>query len=109
MKTKTCGECYFYHPIFKHEGVCIVTSELCKTCDFTRECALGGVYPKPPPTLFQRITQSPEVLAEEFVEMMPDPQFGDYRPFSMLTYTFYETRVEAIAATVAKLKETSDV
>jgi hypothetical protein len=60
------------------------------------------------PTLFDRITASPEVLAEEFVEMMYDRVAGDYRYYSMLTGEFYNSREEAIAATVAKLKEVAD-
>jgi hypothetical protein len=56
-------------------------------------------------TLFDRITASPEVLAEEFVEMMYDRVAGDYRYYSMLTGEFYNSREEAIAATIEKLKE----
>lgn len=56
-------------------------------------------------TLFDRITRSPEVLAPEFVEMMYDRVAGDYRYYSMLTGEFYNSRDEAIAATVNKLKE----
>lgn len=57
MNNKTCGECRFYHPIFKHEGSCTATSDLRKTCDFTIGCAIGGVYPKPPPTNGDKIRQ----------------------------------------------------
>jgi hypothetical protein len=56
-------------------------------------------------TLFKKITSSPEVLAEEFVEMMYDRVAGDYRYYSMLTGEFYNSREEAIVATVEKLKE----
>lgn len=56
-------------------------------------------------TLFQEITASPEVLAEEFVEMMYDRVAGDYRYYSMLTGEFYNSREEAHAATVEKLNE----
>jgi hypothetical protein len=56
-------------------------------------------------TLFDRITASPEVLAEEFVEMMYDRVAGDYRYYSMLTGEFYNSSEEAIAATLEKLKE----
>jgi hypothetical protein len=48
------------------------------------------------------------VLAEEFVEMMYDRVAGDYRYYSMLTGEFYNSREEAIAATVAKLKEVGE-
>ena len=59
-------------------------------------------------TVFHEITASPEVLAEEFVEMMYDRVAGDYRYYSMLTGEFYNSREEAIAATVAKLMEVCD-
>ena len=62
-------------------------------------------------TLFDRITQSPEVLAEEFVE--PYTRWGAdghletlWRSnFRELSGMLFDTKEEAIAATVAKLKE----
>lgn len=66
MENKTCGECRFYHPIFKHEGVCTCTSDLHKTCDFTKECAIGGVYPKPPPTNGDVIRQGGDCALAHF-------------------------------------------
>lgn len=57
MSKKTCGGCRYYHPIFEHEGVCTATSDLHKTCDFTSDCAIGGIYPKPPPTNGDKIRQ----------------------------------------------------
>ena len=57
------------------------------------------------PTVFNRITVSPEVLAEEFVGMMYDRVSGEDKYYSMLTGEFYGEYVEAITATVAKLKE----
>jgi hypothetical protein len=64
MANKTCGECRYYHPIFEHEGVCIATSDLHKTCDFTSDCAIGGFNPKPSPTNGDKIRQmSNEELA----------------------------------------------
>lgn len=106
MNNKTCGECRFYHPIWEHEGVCTATSDLRKTCDFTSECAIGGVYPKPSVTVFDLITTSPEVLAPCFVEKQPD-QWDDnnYAYYSYLTKEWYATEDRAISATVAKLKE----
>jgi hypothetical protein len=61
------------------------------------------------PTLFDRITESPEVLAPYFVEKQPD-QWGDddYAYYSYLTKEWYATEDKAIAATVAKLKEVCD-
>ena len=66
MKNKTCGECRYYHPILKHEGVCTATSELRKTCDFTRGCAIAGVYPKPSPTNGDVIRQGGNGALAEF-------------------------------------------
>lgn len=57
-------------------------------------------------TLFDRITASPEVLADEFIGVMFDHRFtSKYRFYSMLTGDWYDIYEEAIAATVAKLKE----
>ena len=60
-------------------------------------------------TIFNRITASLEVLAEEFVGLIFDHRFtSKYRYFSKLTREFYDTKPEAIAATVAKLKEVEE-
>lgn len=74
-----------------------------------RESTIACILFEPKkPTLFDRITASPEVLAGEFVEMMYDRVAGDYRYYSMLTGEFYNSREEAISVTVAKLKEVCD-
>ena len=62
-------------------------------------------------TVFDRITASPEVLAEEFVE--PYTRWGEdghletlWRSnFRELSGMLFDTKEEAIAATVAKLQE----
>lgn len=103
-----------------------------KACPFAKELCLQGENGEPRKTVgwlcsaicdkcparnplrhgynsvFNQITQSPEVLAEEFVEMMYDRVAGDYRYYSMLTGEFYNSREEAIAATVEKLNEVCD-
>jgi hypothetical protein len=64
-----------------------------------------------PMTVFEQITDSPEVLAPIFVflkasfvtNLNPKQQW-----ISTLTGEVYPTRAEAIAATVAKLKEVCD-
>lgn len=61
--------------------------------------------PKHKQSLFDRITKSIDTLAVEFVGMMYDRVSGEDRYYSMLTGDFYNTYEEAIAATVAKLKE----
>ena len=85
-KEKNCLNCRIH---WDREGCC----EVCRWEDNDH------------PSLFYQITRSPEVLAEEFVEMMYDRVAGDYRYYSMLTGEFYNSREEAITATVAKLKE----
>lgn len=56
-------------------------------------------------TIFHRITASPEVLAEEFCDTMFSCYNNAFRWYSMLTGEFYNSKAEAIAATVARLKE----
>jgi hypothetical protein len=59
-------------------------------------------------TVFDRITQSEDTLAEEFVDMMYDRVAGEYRYYSMLTGDFYNSRADAITATVDRLKGLED-
>lgn len=56
------------------------------------------------PTLFDQITQSHETLAEKLVV---EYRHGvkDYAYYSTVTYELYNTKSEALATTVAKLKE----
>jgi hypothetical protein len=71
---------------------------------------------QPNPTLFDRITTSPEVLAEKLVYCVPVPLFDFgaglerwytvFSPFDNNKY--FRTKEEAIAATVEKLKEVCD-
>lgn len=63
---------------------------------------------KSKPTLFDRITNSVDTLAVEFVGMMYDRVFGEDKYYSMLTGEFYNNREEAHAATVTKLKEVAE-
>lgn len=55
-------------------------------------------------TLFYQITESPETLAEKFVEYTMDGTMF----YSVLTKEDYCTKERAIAATVKKLKEVCD-
>jgi hypothetical protein len=57
-----------------------------------------------PVTVFDRITESVETLADEFVDALYDRVAGEYRYYSMLTAEFYDSRKEALTATVAELK-----
>ena len=64
---------------------------------------------KPTLTVFQQITQSPEVLAEYCVYECGDI-YGDGYPvwYSSVTKIYYAEKAEAIAATVARLKEVAE-
>lgn len=66
--------------------------------------------PKTPPTVFERITVSPETLAEQLVYWDQNPPNSGW--ISNLIrrggYKTYRTKLEAIAATLEKLKEVAD-
>lgn len=66
--------------------------------------AIGYAEKFPEKTVFDRITLSPEVLAEEFVESTMDGTMF----YSILTKGDYCTKESAIAATVARLKEVAE-
>lgn len=58
-------------------------------------------------SLFQQITASPEALAEKLVvEYLHGVK--DYAYYSAVTRELYDTKAEAIAATLEKLKEVAD-
>ena len=117
MERKRCGDCIFYHGIYDDCGVCTLceTDETFdKTCDFVYSCK--KFQPKQPETLFDRITSSPEVLAEKLVYQRNCKMIHQNDKCTIGYWTFswkssvikgqsFETREEAIAATVAKLKE----
>jgi hypothetical protein len=94
MKNKTCGDCRHYQEKGRF-AVC--------TFDYTATSISSACEHFSKPTLFDRITQSPEVLAEKSVYQnyiglwcSPFIQWGK------------DTKAEAIAATVARLKEVCD-
>lgn len=96
----------------------------CNDCRFYLTCESAGLIlpacsdflPVIRRTLFDRITSSPEVLAEKLVYCVPVPLFDPgaglerwytvFSPFDAKKY--FRTKEEAIAATVAKLKEIED-
>ena len=58
------------------------------------------------PTVFDRITNSPEVLAPNFVYHAMTDEYGrDYWGSSLLAGRFWKTEPEAISATLAELKK----
>lgn len=92
----------------------IIMCSECKMCDgdrctffdnySDRESSIACILFEPKKqTVFDRITESPEVLAEKLVLEMP--MSGWYR--SIILDRVYRTKSEAIAATVEKLKEHS--
>lgn len=98
MSKKTCGQCK-YRYAYRHDEDC---NGRCRVHPFNRvfsnKPACSKFEPIPPPTLFETITASPEVLAESLVFW----EGGWTSRFIRLTTTNWE---EAIAATVARLKE----
>lgn len=111
MERKTCGECIFYHGIYDDCGVCTLceTDETFdKTYDFVYSCK--KFEPKQPVTNGDRIRQmSNDELAEKLVFDCGDKDGDGYRVwYSSITEMYYFDKSEAIAATVAKLKEVCD-
>lgn len=117
MSNKTCGECKFYcndAAFCSHYGVGWKkkTDMVCKNFE-----------PIPKPTVFQKITASPEVLAEKLVyrsfirrkEIRGNGLFLEIAPIKIKCYkskvipgVHYKNSTDASAATVAKLKEVFD-
>ena len=65
---------------------------------------IGASQPKP--TVFHRITASPEVLAENLVYMRIVSWDDEINWYSVILKSYcFRTKAEAIAATVARLKE----
>lgn len=104
--SKKCGECSnFDRSLSKCNKV---QDESIRETDTVICCPF---YELKPLTLFDQITASPEVLAEEFVE--PYTRWGDdghletlWRSnFRELSGMLFDTKEQAITATVAKLKE----
>ena len=87
----------------EYEDYCGGTSYYrCKTCG-----QRGSKDKFTQNTVFDRITQSPEVLAEKLV-YHGVTSWDDEFYASTICDEIYKTRAEAIAATVAKLKEVAE-
>lgn len=105
-KCPKCGNVNTLLPQAEHHGERLVT---CLICGQTgRESTFPGM------TLFDQITASPEVLAENIVyeerehSVLTEDGIGAIFPggyTSAILDLSYGTKAEAIAATVAKLKE----
>lgn len=100
MKKVTCSSCRFY---MKELNRCGWHGADCRDAEGERWCDKLK-----PPTVFDRITRSPEALAVEFVEMMYDRVYGEDRYYSTLTGEFYNNYEEAVASTIEELKEVQD-
>lgn len=110
MKNKTCHECEnCIYPPMCDNTLCPISDE-----NFAEICGGFTQIQKPPKTLFDTITASPEVLAPKLVYWCLEEEFGEcigvYRStlFDDTTDQYWRTEGEAIAATVKKLKEVCD-
>jgi hypothetical protein len=99
MNNNICGTCQHYQsevcPIYDHN----LPFEVCPNHWSKR---------KNKQTLFERITQSPEVLAEKLVYYDCDGYWHSTIVFCRMfpdCFEDFNTEAEAIAATLAKLKE----
>ena len=82
--------------------------EKCYVCNNCYRIGIPDVFPEY--TVFHQITASPEELAERLVYLVRDSYNGaaNYYWCSTVTDGMWKTKAEAIAATVAKLKEVCD-
>ena len=89
--SKTCGECRH----FDNDCQGVSKSTPASYCEgFERK-----------PTIFQQITASPEVLAEKLVYSFFDCDGYNWWTSTLCNHTQWESRAEAIVATVARLKD----
>ena len=103
-KVKNCGECRYFNPL---NNLCVVLGG--KTSKFATGCPANYIKP---PTVFQEITASPEVLAEKLVypTAYVEPHYTHLitRWHSTVTEGEWETKPEAITATRWKLNEVGE-
>lgn len=102
-KIKNCGECRYFNPV---SSLCIVLGG--KVSKLATGCPANYIKQH---ALFQEITASPEVLAKELITTSYD-EFKDCTVYWAWLGNgrreAYYSKHEAIAATVAKLKEVCD-
>lgn len=98
MSSKTCKDCAAWqHNTYREWHYCAQgQGDICsgdkKACKYFKSA-----------TIFQKITESPEVLAEEIIFCIHDD--SEFWWTSNILDKYYNSRAEAIAATVSKLKE----
>lgn len=98
--SKKCGECANFDRSLskcnKIQDDSISGNDTVICCPF---------YELKPPTIFDRITASPEVLAEKLVFITVTAWGETVYMSTIIRDGMFKTREEAIAATVARLKE----
>lgn len=100
MSKKICGECInFDRSLSKCNKL---QDDSIKATDTVLCCRF---YELKPPTLFDRITASPDVLARSLCGTVRVACFSGY--YSMLTGMYYPDMEKAIAATLEKLNKVS--
>ena len=106
MSNRICKRCRSTNVVV-HGSYGGTTYYYCKACQ-----DWGEKDQFPEQTLFDQITASPEALAEKLVYKKIDSFYytsgGVVRWTSPISDWEYDTKPEAIAATVAKLKEVCD-
>jgi hypothetical protein len=101
MSNKTCGECRYFEPD-DISAYCEVVKIICD--DKAPACKAF----EPKPTVFQQITESPEVLAEKLVYCVFNAWGESHWKSTVIGEKKFPTLTKAIAATVAKLKEVAE-
>lgn len=109
MSKKTCKDC-LHCTVDSDEVLCVdmpwhypfggsdSTTPDKEACDYFDE--------RDKPTIFDRITESPETLAEKLVYIDGSQRvFNTIWRSTLLPNKYWKTEAEALAATVAKLKE----
>lgn len=104
MSKKTCWECIHYNSAWSY---CRRAKAYLHAMYDQKECP----FIDEPPTVFERITASPEVLAKELVTTSYD-EFKDCTVYWAWLGNgrreAYYSKPEAISATVARLKEVAE-
>lgn len=109
MSKVDCKDCHFYHNGRCEELGEYTTPGGCECSWFApkaiKKTCVAEIAKNAKQTFFDRLTASPEVLAENLVYRYDGN--GTWRSFLLYGYEFL-TKAEAIAATVAKLKEVAE-
>lgn len=96
MHNKLCKECAFWR-----DEYCSMRREIIPSDVRVLNCEMFEL--KVIPTLFDRITVSPEILARSLCGNVRVGCFSGY--YSMLTGNYYPDMEKAVASTLEKLKE----